>query len=76
MIPMEVNPNTCIHGNPAYKSILITLTNISYQKVLSFNSLVSIGQEGTYRRSKESAFLLTILWTGVLICKRRSLVLI
>ena len=73
MIPMEVIPNTCTHGNPAYQSILITLTNITYQEVLSFNSLVSVSQEETYRRSKESAFILTILWTGVLICKHRSL---
>ena len=48
MIPMEVIP--CIfRGNPAYKSILITLTDITYQEVLSFNSLVSIGQEDTCR---------------------------
>ena len=75
MIPIKIITKTITNGNPAYQSILITLTNITYQEVSSFNSLVSVGQEETCRRSKESAFLLTILWTGVLICKRRSLVL-
>ena len=33
--------------NQAYKSILTALTNISYEEVLSFDSLVSVGQEKT-----------------------------
>ena len=33
--------------NQAYKSILTALTNISFEEVLSFDSLVSVCQEKT-----------------------------
>ena len=44
-----MNPINKIDGsvNQAYKSILTALTNISYEEVLSFDSLVSVGQENT-----------------------------
>ena len=47
MNPMKLTYKIDGSVNQAYKSILTALTNISYEEVLSFDSLVSVGQEKT-----------------------------